>query len=364
MMNLNNILSSIKLKGRMESSQNKTGAPPGTIVYFGEERTDKVKITLIEYNETDILEKDFYDLDECLNHVNPTMVKWINVDGIHDVKLIEKIGKKFNIHPLTLEDIANTNQRPKFEDFDNYVVSIMKMIYYTKELNSEQLCVVLMEGMVISFQEAEGGDAFDLIRTRIRQGKGRIRRMGADYLAYALIDAVVDCYFNILEKIGDRIEVLEEELIEDPSKETMQQLHFLKREMIFVRKAVWPMRELINNIERSETALIKPSTDIYLRDVHDHAIRVIDTVETYRDLLSGMMDIYLSSVSNKMNEVMKVLTIITTIFVPVTFIAGVYGMNFDNMPELHSRVGYFIVWIVMIAIIISKEENGCSINKF
>jgi magnesium transporter len=337
----------------MNEAQNKLGAPPGTVVYYGEKRTDKVKITLIEYNEGQFLEKDFYDLSECIDHVDPTMVKWINVDGIHDVELIEKIGKYFKIHPLTLEDIVNTSQRSKFEDYDNYVVSIMKMIAYDTEMISEQLTVVLMEGMVISFQEVHGGDAFELIRNRIRQGKGRIRKMGADYLAYALIDAVVDCYFTILEKIGDKIELIEEELIADPTKETMKQLHHLKREMIFIRKAVWPMRELINNLERSETELIKPSTDIYLRDVHDHTVRVIDTVETYRDLLSGMMDIYLSSVSNKMNEVMKVLTIITTIFVPVTFIAGVYGMNFDNMPELHSRSGYAVTWVVMVIIIIS-----------
>ncbi len=329
------------------------GAPPGTVVYQGEERTEKVKISLIEYNETEFVEKEFYDLSECLDFVNPSLVKWMNVDGIHRVELIEAIGKKFNIHPLTLEDVVNTSQRPKFEDYDNYVVAIMKMINYDTELHSEQLSVVLIEGMVISFQEADGGDAFDLIRNRIRQGKGRIRKMGADYLAYALIDAVVDCYFNILEKIGDKIELLEEELIAEPSKETMEQLHYMKREMIFVRKAVWPMRELVNNMERCETDLIKPSTDIYLRDVHDHVIRVIDTVETYRDLLSGMMDIYLSSVSNKMNEVMKVLTIITTIFVPVTFIAGVYGMNFEFMPELHSRWGYGAVWIVMLSVMIS-----------
>lgn len=333
---------------------NKTGAPPGTLIYYGEEHTAKVRITLIEYNEKEFIEKEFYDITECIQNVDPGMVKWINVDGVHDVELIEHVGKHFNIHPLTLEDIVNTNQRPKFEEYDNYVVAIMKMIYYDVELHSEQLSVVMMEGgMVISFQEAQGGDAFDLIRNRIRAGKGRIRKMGADYLAYALIDAVVDCYFSILEKIGDRIELLEEEVVADPNKETMQQLHYMKREMIFVRKAVWPMRELINNMERSETELISPSTDIYLRDVHDHTIRVIDTVETYRDLLSGMMDIYLSSVSNRMNEVMKVLTIITTIFVPVTFVAGVYGMNFDFMPELHSKWGYLLTWAVMLTMMIS-----------
>lgn len=335
------------------STFDKTGAPPGTIIYSGVERTERVKISLIEYNEQEFIEKEYYDLSECMAQLKSDMVMWINVDGIHKTDLIEAIGKKFNIHPLTLEDVANTNQRPKFEDYDNYVVAIMKMIHYDTIMHSEQLSVVLMEGMVISFQEADGGDAFDLIRNRLRQGKGRIRKMGADYLAYALIDAVVDCYFNILEKIGDKIETLEEELIEAPSNSTMHQLHNMKREMIFVRKAVWPMRELVNNMERSETALIKSTTDIYLRDVHDHVIRVIDTVETYRDLLSGMMDIYLSSVSNKMNEVMKVLTIITTIFVPVTFIAGVYGMNFDYMPELHSKWGYVFTWIVMLTIMIS-----------
>ena len=331
----------------------KTGAPPGTIIYSGEARSERVKITLIEYSETDFIEKEFYDLSECMEYVDPNMVRWINVDGIHKVELIEAIGKKFNIHPLTLEDIANTSQRPKFEDYESYVVAIMRMLYYEESIKSEQLAIVLMEGMVISFQEIDGGDAFDLIRNRLRNGKGRIRKMGADYLAYALIDAVVDYYFNILEKIGDEIEVLEEDLIESPDKKTMHTLHNMKREMIFLRKAVWPIRELINNIERSETTLIKPSTDIYLRDLHDHAVRVIDTVETYRDLLSGMMDIYLSSVSNKMNEIMKVLTIITTLFVPVTFIAGVYGMNFDNMPELQSQWGYAITWAVMLTIIIS-----------
>ncbi|MES2138701.1 MAG: magnesium/cobalt transporter CorA [Bacteroidota bacterium] len=332
----------------MEYEQNKTGAPPGTVVYSGKDTSEKVKITLIEYNETQFIEKNFYNFSECLESVDPNMVKWINVDGIHKVELIEMIGKHFNIHPLTLEDIVNTNQRSKFEDYDSYVVSIMKMIYYEDEIHSEQLSVILLEGMVISFQEIHGGDAFDMIRNRIRQGKGRIRKMGADYLAYALLDAVVDCYFTILEKFGDKIELLEEELMEEPTKQTLKQLHHMKREMIFLRKAVWPMRELINNLERSETELIKPSTDIYLRDLHDHAVRVIDTVETFRDLLSGMMDIYLSSVSNRMNEVMKVLTIITTIFVPVTFIVGVYGMNFDFMPELHSKWGYPLTWFVII----------------
>ena len=197
----------------MVNKTNKTGAPPGTLVYHGEKQTERVKISLIEYNETEFIEKEFYDLSECLDHVDPKMVRWINVDGIHNVEFIEAVGKRFNIHALTLEDIVNTNQRSKFEDYDNYVVAIIKMLYYEKELMSEQLSVVLMEGMVISFQESQGGDAFDLIRNRIRSGKGRVRKMGADYLAYSLIDAVVDCYFGILERIGDKIEVLEQNLV-------------------------------------------------------------------------------------------------------------------------------------------------------
>lgn len=331
----------------------KTGAPPGTLVYSGEIKTKDVKITLIEYNEKEFVEKNFLGIEEAMSHVKPAMVKWINVDGVHNIDVIEKIGKLFNIHPLTLEDIVNISQRPKFEDYDNYVVSVMKMLYYDTRLHAEQLSIILMDNVVISFQEADGGDAFDLIRNRIRQGKGRIRKCGADYLAYSLHDAVVDCYFDILEKIGDHIETLEEELVSKPSRETLNKIHHMKREMIYLRKAVWPLRELINNMERSETHLIKETTDVYLRDVYDHTIRIIDTVETFRDLLSGMMDIYLSSISNKMNEVMKVLTIISTIFIPVTFIAGVYGMNFKYMPELDSPIGYVIVWIIMLSIMLS-----------
>lgn len=332
----------------------KTGLPPGTVIYSGDEQTAKVKLTLMQFNEKEFFEKDFSDVDECLSTVEADKVTWINVDGIHDTAIIQKIGEKFSIHSLTLEDIANNEQRPKFEDYEDYLVNIMKMISYSGEIHSEQLAVMLFDNnTVVSFQEADGGDAFDIIRTRIRSGKGRVRKMGADYLAYCLIDAVVDLYFVVLEKIGDRIETLEEELVNDPNKQTMKLLHGMKREMIFLRKAVWPMRELINNFERCENKLIKKATRLFLRDLYDHTIRVIDTVETFRDLLSGMMDIYLSSVSNRMNEVMKVLTIISTIFVPVTFIAGVYGMNFKYFPELDSPYGYWVCWAVMLAIMIS-----------
>ncbi len=332
--------------------KDKKGLPPGTLVYKGNRKDEKTKITLIEFSEDTVIEKEFDDIADCIANTNSNLVSWINIEGIHHTEIIEKVGKKFNIHPLTLEDIVNTEQRSKFEDFDNYVVSIMRMPYYNAKVESEQLSIVLTEGCVITFQEVEGGDAFDYVRARIRQGKGRVRKMGADYLFYCLIDAVVDCYFGILEKIDDKLEVLEEALIEDPNKDTFNQLHFLKREVIYLRKSVWPLREMINNIERSETSFIKDSTGPFFRDVHDHTIRIIDTVETFRDLLSGMMDMYLSSTSNKMNDIMKLLTIISTIFIPVTFIAGVYGMNFEYMPELKSPYGYAATWAAMIAIIV------------
>lgn len=328
------------------------GAPPGTLFYNGEARTDKVKITLIEYNDFEFFEEEYYNFEDCISHVKPNMVKWINVEGIHDTKLVEDICKKYNIHPLTMEDIVHVDQRPKFEDYDHYVVAIMKMINYTTEVEAEQLAVVLCEHTVISFQEPHIGDAFDIIRNRLRLSKGRVRRLGADYLAYALMDAVVDCYFTAIEKIGDKIEEIEEEIISDSDKKSILQLYHLKREMIYLRKQVWPMRDMINNMVRSETTLINPTSDIYLRDLSDHVTRIIDTVETYRDLLSGIMDIYLSTNANRMNEVMKVLTIMSSIFIPVTFIAGVYGMNFENIPELKTQNGYFVTWGVMLSVII------------
>ncbi len=339
--------------GRKKSSRkHNIGAPPGTLYYNGREQSQPIKITLIEYNEAEFFEKEFHNLDECLSQVKPNMVKWINVEGLHDIALIEKLGKCYNIHPLTLEDIVHVDQRSKFEDFEHYVVAIMRMINYTTQVESEQLAIVLTENTVISFQEPHGGDAFDIIRVRLRTGKGRVRKLGADYLAYALMDAVVDCYFTAIEKIGDKVETIEDEIISESDQKSIMDLHHLKREMVYLRKQVWPMRDMINNMIRSETALISASNDIYLRDLSDHVTRIIDTVETYRDLLSGIMDIYLSSNANRMNEVMKVLTIMSSIFIPVTFIAGVYGMNFENMPELKTQTGYYVTWGVMLSIII------------
>jgi magnesium transporter len=278
------------------------------------------------------------------------MVKWINVDGVHDTDLIGELAQIYDIHPLTQEDIVHMDQRPKFEEFDNYILTIMKMIIYHEEVRAEQLSLVLLKDTVISFQEPDGGDAFDIIRLRLRQCKGRVRKLGADYLFYALMDAVVDFYFNAIEKIGDKIEKIEEEIITEPKRESLIELYRLKREVIYLRKQVWPLRDLLSNLLRSESEFITANTLLFFRDLQDHSTRIIDTVETYRDLLSGIMDIYLSTNSNKMNEVMKVLTIMSSIFIPVTFVAGVYGMNFEFMPELKSPFGYAATWAVMIGI--------------
>jgi magnesium transporter len=279
---------------------------------------------------------------------------WINLDGIHNLEYVEKIGQKFDLHPLVLEDIVNTGQRPKVEDFSNYLYVVVRMLDYDdkrREINSEQVSLIIGSNFVISFQEKEG-DVFDFVRERIRQNRGRIRKSGPDYLFYTLIDAIVDNYFIVLEKMGERIETQEEQLILKPLPRTMNEIHLLKREMILLRKSVWPLREVISGIERLDIKLISKTTDVFLRDVYDHTIQVIDTVETFRDMVSGMLDTYLSSVSNRMNEVMKVLTIIATIFIPLTFIAGIYGMNFQYMPELGWHFGYFAVVGVMVIIFV------------
>jgi magnesium transporter len=332
----------------------KGGLPPGTLAYVGEKKVEKVIITVFDYNSEQYKEKELKSIEECFSYKDTPTVTWINIDGLHQVEIMEKIGNHFGIHPLIMEDILNTRQRPKMDDLEDYVYVVLKMLSYNEEddvIDVEQTSIILGHNFVISFQEKEG-DVFEPIRERIRKNKGRIRKMGADYLAYALVDSVVDNYFTILEKLWERIEFLEEELVENPSTQTLQEIYELKREMIFLRKSIWPLREVISELERGESSLIKESTGIYLRDVYDHTIQVIDTVETFRDMISGMLDVYLSSLSNKMNEVMKVLTIIATIFIPLTFLAGVYGMNFRYMPELEWHQGYFAVLFLMVIIFI------------
>ena len=330
----------------------KKGLPPGTLIHIGEKKAEEVKITVIEYDEKNVQEKEVEAIEECFIFKEKPVVTWINIEGIHRIENIQKLGDCHGFHPLVLEDILNTDQRPKMEDYKDYLYIVLKMLHNEKspEIVAEQISLILGPNFVISFQEGIESDVFNPLRERIRSGKGRIRRMGADYLAYALIDAVVDNYFVILEKIGEEIEYLEEELVKNPTTQTLHKIHRLKREMIFLRKAVWPLREVIGALERGESTLISDAIKIYLRDVYDHTIQVIDTIETSRDMLSGMLDIYLSSISNRLNEIMKFLTIIGTIFIPLTFIAGVYGMNFEYMPELKWRWGYFALLTLMSGI--------------
>jgi len=333
----------------MRKAKQKVGLSPGTLVFTGEKKIEKVRIRIIDYDETQLEEKEVEKVEECFPFKDKPTVSWINIDGLHDLEVIEKIGKQFGLHPLIQEDIVHAVQRPKLEDFGDHIFVVLKMLYYNKErgeLEAEQVSLIFGENFVISFQE-RAGDIFEPLRERIRKSKGRVRKAGADYLAYALLDSIVDNYFVILEQLGETIEETEQKLATEPDIATLQTIRVFKKEMIFLRKSIWPLREVVNSLERGESSLIHESTGIYLRDVYDHTIQIIDTVESYRDMLSGMLDVYLSIISNKMNEVMKVLTIFAAIFIPLTFVAGVYGMNFSFMPELGWQWGYFAVLLVM-----------------
>ena len=329
-----------------------SGLAPGTLVHIGERTTGKVKITVLSFSESDVAEAEVENIGEALPYRKPGYITWINIDGVHELSIVEEVGKHFNIHPLLLEDVVNTEQRPKVDDFDDYVFVVLRMLSYGEEshsVESEQVSLILGQDVVISFQEKEEDD-FKALRERIKCGKGRVRKSGADYLTYSIMDAVVDSYFIVLEKLGERIESLEDQLVEDPLRSTLVSIHQLKQETAHLRKAVWPLREVIGALQRGEFPAVTPATTVYLRDLYDHTVQVVETTEAFRDVLAGMLDIYLSSVSNRMNEVMKVLTIIATIFMPLSFFAGVYGMNFEHMPELGWRFGYLMFWGVILTV--------------
>ena len=327
----------------------KPGSLPGSLVFIGEQKVEQVRIQLIDYDNDHLMEEELESVDQSFHLKDTPTVSWINVIGLHDVDNIQKIGTHFDIHPLAQEGILNIDQRPRMEEFENHIVITLKMISYEKsknEITIEHVSLIVGDRYVISFQERPG-DVFELIRNRLRSHKGRIRSLGSDYLAYSLLDAIVDHYFLVLEDLGEEIEVLESEVLTKPAPETVQSLHRMKRRLLFLRKSIWPLREIIDGLGRGDVRIIHKKTIPYLRDVYDHTIQIIDFLETLRDVNSGLYDMYLSSISNRMNEVMKVLTIIATIFIPLTFIAGIYGMNFKYMPELSWRGAYFAVWGVM-----------------
>jgi magnesium transporter len=331
----------------------KAGMSPGVLIHTGEQKMEKATITVINYDRETLVEKELPSIEEAYQYRDSPPVTWININGLHDVDIIEKVGQQFDIHPLTREDIVNTAQRPKVDDYENYLFVVLKMLSFDDQagrISSEQISLILGEHYLLSFQE-QPGDVFDPVRQRIRGAKGRIRGSGCDYLAYTLIDAVVDHYFTVLEKMVVKIEDLEEELLKkDPAPQMLETIHYLKREMIYFRKQVWPLREVINAHVKDQSQLIQETTRVFLRDVYDHTIQVIDTIESLRDVLSGLQDLYLSTISNRMNEVMKVLTIMATIFIPLTFIAGIYGMNFEYMPELKWKWSYPLLWVLLLAI--------------
>ncbi|MDF0664719.1 MAG: magnesium/cobalt transporter CorA [Nitrospira sp.] len=324
----------------IQKRSRKSGLSPGTLVHIGETRTEAVTMTLFNYAGTRCEEQVVKDAKELRLPADET-VTWVDVGGVHKIDILEAFGKQFNLHPLLLEDIANTDQRPKLDDYEAYFFLVMKMLTTSDrgDILVEQVSFVLGRNYVLSFQE-NGTDVFQPVRDRLRSGKGRLRQSGSDYLLHALVDAVVDRYFAVLEMLGERIELLQERVIADPKPDTLKDIHALKQQLLFVRRAVWPLREAINNLSRSDCPFLHEPTKVFFRDVYDHVVQIVDTIETLREMVSASLDIYLSSVSYRLNAVMRVLTVITTIFMPLTFIAGIYGMNFEHMPELKWPWGY------------------------
>ncbi|MBI5223363.1 magnesium/cobalt transporter CorA [Candidatus Micrarchaeota archaeon] len=329
----------------------KTGFEPGTPFFIGTKNDSKTTLSIFAYDSKSFTELS--SLSQVLRFLNEGKKIWINVDSLNDLSVLRSICDMFNVHSLVLEDILNTQQRPKAESYDDYVYFVLRMINLSdSETEFEQLSMVFSKNFLLTFQESPG-DCFGPVRDRLRKGDSKIRNLGCDFLAYSLIDLTVDTYFSTLELIGEEIEDIESVLLKNPDENTLRSVHSMKMELIFLRRAVWPLREALNSLERFDARVVSSETKLFLRDAYDHCVYVIDSLETYRDVVSGMLDIYLSSVNNRINEVMKVLTVITTIFMPLSFIAGVYGMNFKFMPELDSPFGYPAILALMVIIGIS-----------
>lgn len=328
----------------------KAGLPPGSLVYLGERKVEKTRLTLFNYTREAVVEKEIPAIDECLPYRDEKSVTWINIDGLQDVALIEKIGTLFSLDPLVLEDIVNTSQRPKSDSYDDYLFTVLRMLTYNEEkecIISEQVSFVLAKNYVLSFQE-DVGDLFDPIRMRIRDTKSKIRmEQGNDYLMYRLMDVVVDNYFALLEKIGDKIELLEEEIMAGAKTSSLEKIQDLKKDLLVLRRAIYPLRDMLSMLTKEDVKLISKKTQRYFRDTYDHAVQVIETIEMFREMIGGLRDNYHAQLNIEMNKTIQALTIITVIFIPLSFIAGVYGMNFENMPELKWNYGYYGVLGVM-----------------
>lgn len=329
----------------MKKRSRKFGLPPGSMVHIGNHTSEKTTLSIIDYDTQHVNEQNDVSVQDCLMYLGKPTTTWINVRGIHDVKMIETIGRHFGLHPLALEDIVNSGQRSKLDDYKDTIYIVMRLLKYNvekAELEDEQVSIILGSNYVISFVESKS-DIFNHVRDRILNTNSRIRQQGADYLCYTLIDTIVDTYFLNLEQFDEKLELLEKSLVKKPEPSLLVQIQHTKREIALMRKSVWPVREVVNQFRKMETPLIKDSTKLYMQDVYDHTIQAIDTIESFRDISSGLLDIYLSNISFHLNEIMKVLTVVATVFAPATFIASFYGMNFANMPELRSEWGYPIV---------------------
>ena len=328
------------------------GEAPGLLKLSQDSPQEPPLITLIEYGPDCLEERKDVGCDELLVHLSNELVTWINLDGLGDLSVLRVLGEHFNLHPLALEDVVDTNQRPKVEQYDDYLFIVAKMIYLDKdnEIGGEQVSMFLGKGFLITLQEEPERDVFEPVRARIRSGKGRIRKASSDYLAYALLDSIIDHYFPVLESIGTEIDQIEDELVENPLVRPVGSLHEHKRTLTQIRRMVWPLRDVTNSLLHEDPGLIHPETKVYLRDCYDHSVQLMDVVETYRDVLSGLTEIHISSIGLRTNEIMRILTVISAIFIPLTFIAGVYGMNFQHMPELAWPRGYFACLGLMLLV--------------
>lgn len=324
------------------------GTPPATLVA---PTTEKPVVTLTEYDAENYEERHIDHIEECFPFRDNGQVTWINISGLGDVELLKKLGAHYHLHPLALEDVLNVGQRPKIEHYDHHYFIVLQMVYCNaeQELVFEQVSIFLGKDYVITVRES-GGKMFDPVRQRLQRASGFIRTSGADYLCYTLMDAVVDHYFPILESFGDLIEELEDEVLGSPDQSTVAKLHDYKRNLVHLRRGAWPQREVLSALGRDEIGIVHDATKPFLRDCYDHSIQVIDIIENYRELTSSIMDVYLSAVSQRTNEIMRVLTVLSSIFMPLTFFVGIYGMNFDVLPELHWRYGYLFFWIVTLII--------------
>ena len=349
-MRITNLLRSKEEKAIMP--RKKAGAPPGTMVYTGQRHMEDVFVHLTQYHG------DFFDVQTAEDAIPEPQSQratiWYDVRGLHDIELVERLGKQHKMHPLALEDVVDVQQRPKMELFEDGVLIVIKAFAFdsvTRDLSIEQVSIYLTEGTVITLQE-DAGDLFKSVRKRLETSSGRIRSRGADYLAYALVDNIVDKYFTVIDQIEGELDKLEDVIMRSPEMSTKSKIHDLRLALLTLRKSISPLRELMNRFSDTESRLISADTQVYVADLRDHVIQITDLVETYRDVTNGLYDLYVSEISFRMNSVMQTLTIVSTIFIPLSFLVGVYGMNWDNMPELHTRYGYFVLWAIMICLII------------